>query len=175
MLIKYEILLQNQSLFFSLGSIASGDVASFAMAIPRPDRKRLWCCLGVTGLLLARLSFDPFRSLGPSRPPILPRLHPVDSPVSGLKSPFGWVPCTADVSLIGRLDLRRAKILCPSFVSFSCKLYEGKRMARSSSYGKPRCRPRICIAMMTSFERTWNSAEKDALMVGYPNERPTVP
>jgi hypothetical protein len=65
----------------------------------------------------------------------------------------------------------------------------GSMIALSNAYGRPRCRPLIyhrqwtvysawvstMSAHMISLLRTWNWEEKDALTVGYPIDKPTVP
>ena len=73
-------------------------------------------------------------------------------------------------------ELRRVRTRrAASADSFSWRCSLGRRIARSSSYGRPRCRPRTCMAIITNLAITPNSAEKDALMLVYPRERPTVP
>lgn len=51
----------------------------------------------------------------------------------------------------------------------------GSMIALSSAYGRPRWRPRICIAIIMSFEMTLNWAEREVSVFGNPRLRPTVP
>lgn len=77
-------------------------------------------------------------------------------------------------NLLNRLSLLFFRSAASSS-SFRCSPSLGSNTALSSAYGNPRCRPRICMAMMTSLEMVPNCALKLVVELGYPRDRPTVP
>ena len=93
---------------------------------------------------------------------MLDDITPVVAPIVGVRLVREWPLALILLRLDARLWIRCAA----SSSSFLCKESLGSNIARSSSYGSPRCRPRICMAMITIFEITLNSAEKDASMFG---------
>lgn len=135
----------------------------------------------VLSLLVRRRSFfSPFFSPTPLLMllTVLPRLICLMLLVSGLSvpvcclgNPWPSIDMWSSLSLVASDDRRRR----PSSASFLCNVSDGRRIARSRAYGRPRCRPRIIIAMMISLLSVANSAENDGSMPGYPSESPTVP
>lgn len=47
--------------------------------------------------------------------------------------------------------------------------------ARSSAYGRPRCRPRIIMAQMTTLAKVLNWPHSEVMTDGCPRESPTLP
>lgn len=77
--------------------------------------------------------------------------------------------------MIGSAVLRaQARSEASESLAPSTRRSSGSMIARSSSYGSPRWRPRIIMMHITTFPNGVNFPQRDTLTLGYPRLRPTL-
>lgn len=70
--------------------------------------------------------------------------------------------------------IQKSQCYSSSEADRSIRCSSGSMMARSSWYGRPRCRPLIIMTQMTSLPKVLNLPQSDTFTVGYPRLSPTL-